>query len=130
MKRILLRFDKEIVDQPITSKIILEKKAPINILTAHINREGGEILAEIDKDIAEDIIQAFQEECVTVITQNLIELDSDKCIDCGACYSLCPVDVISVQEDHSISFQEENCLGTTCGLCIDACPVEAIKLTR
>ncbi|MFW6111313.1 MAG: 4Fe-4S binding protein [Thermoproteota archaeon] len=130
MKRILLRFGKDIVDQPITSKIILEKETPINILTAHINREGGEILAEIERDKSDEIIKAFREHGVTVLAHNLIEVNSEECTDCGACYSLCPVGVITLEEDHSISFQEEQCLGSTCGLCVDACPAKAIRLTR
>lgn len=130
MKRILIRFGKDRVGQPITSNVILEQKTKINILTAHINQEGGEILTEVKPDKAEEIIKAFREKGVTVVAQNLIEVDSDKCTDCGACYSLCPVDVITYEEDHSVSFQEEKCLGSTCGLCVDSCPAEAIKLTR
>ncbi len=47
MVRILLRFSEELVEQPITSQIILEQKVPVNIITAHVNSKGGEILAEI-----------------------------------------------------------------------------------
>jgi len=126
--RVLLRFDKKIVDQPITSKIILEKGTPVNILAAHINQEGGEILAEIGNDNAQQVIDAFREQGVTVDVRNLIEVDSEKCIDCGACFSLCPVDAISFQDDSSISFDNQKCVGTSCGLCADACPTRAIKL--
>ena len=45
MVRVLLRFNKDIIDRPITSEIILEKGTPINILAAHINQEKGEILS-------------------------------------------------------------------------------------
>ena len=128
MVRVLLRFDKRIVDQPITSKIILEQGTPVNILAAHINQEGGEILAEIETADAQKVIEAFRELGVNVNVRNLIEVDSDKCTDCGACFSLCPVDAISFQEDYSISFDNEKCVGTSCGLCVDACPTRAIKL--
>lgn len=128
MVRVLLRFGKEIVDQPITSKIILEQETPVNILAAHINQEGGEILAEIETANAQKVIEAFRERGVIVNVRNLIEVDSLKCIDCGACFSLCPVDAISFQQDYSISFDNEKCVGTSCGLCVDACPTRAIKL--
>ena len=128
MVRVLLRFDKRIVDQPITSKIILEQGPPVNILAAHINQEGGEILAEIETADAQKVIEAFRELGVNVNVRNLIEVDSDKCTDCGACFSLCPVDAISFQQDYSISFDNEKCVGTSCGLCVDACPTRAIKL--
>ena len=47
MTRILLRFSENIVEKPITSQIILELKVPINIITAHVDSKGGEVLAEV-----------------------------------------------------------------------------------
>ena len=126
--RVLLRFGKEIVDQPITSEIILEQGTPINILAAHINQEGGRILAEIETTNAQKVIEALRKRVVTVDVRNLIEVDDDKCTDCRACYSLCPVNAISYKEDCSVVFDGEKCLGTNCGLCADACPTRAIRL--
>jgi len=128
MVRVLLRFGKEIVDQPITSEIILEQGTPINILAAHINQEGGRILAEIETTNAQKVIEALRKRGVTVDVRNLIEVDDDKCTDCGACYSLCPVNAITYNEDYSVVFDGEKCLGTNCGLCADACPTRAIRL--
>ena len=128
MVRVLLRFRKEIVDQPITSEIILEQGTPINILAAHINQEGGRILAEIETTNAQKVIEALRKRGVTVDVRNLIEVDDDKCTDCGACYSLCPVNAITYNEDYSVVFDGEKCLGTNCGLCADACPTRAIRL--
>ena len=128
MVRVLLRFSKEIVDQPITSQVILEKGIHINILSAHIDQQGGEILTEIASVHAEEAIKAFRERGVTVDVRKLIEADDEKCIDCGACISLCPVNVIAFKEDFSVVFDEEKCLGSTCGLCVDTCPTRAIRL--
>jgi Fe-S-cluster-containing hydrogenase component 2 len=128
MVRVLLRFGKEIVDQPITSEIILEQGTPINILAAHINQEGGRILAEIETTNAQKVIEALRKRGVTVDVRNLIEVDDDRCTDCGACYSLCPVNAITYDEDYSVVLDGEKCLGTNCGLCADACPTRAIRL--
>jgi ferredoxin len=46
------------------------------------------------------------------------------CFKCGACASVCPVDVIEVK-DKSIKVKE-GC--TDCGLCSDTCPVGAIEI--
>ena len=46
MVRVLLRFDKKLVQEPVTSQIILEHKTPVNILSARITPLGGEMLAE------------------------------------------------------------------------------------
>lgn len=47
-----------------------------------------------------------------------------ECYNCGACTSVCPLDLIDVL-DRTIKVRE-GC--TDCGLCADACPVGAIKI--
>ena len=126
--RVLLKFSKENVDQPVTSQVILEQGVPLNILSAHIDPQGGEILAEIPTTDAEKVIKAFRERGVAVEVRKLIEVDRESCFDCGACFSLCPVNAIAFEKDVSVVFDEEKCVGSTCGLCVDACPVRAIKL--
>ncbi len=128
--RILLRFSEEIVDQPITAQVILEHGIPISIVAAHIDSQGGEILAEVPETHVEKIIDAFREKGVTVTVPKLIEVDTEKCFECGACLSLCPVSAIAFKEDSSVVFDEEKCIGSPCGLCIDACPAKAIKLVE
>ncbi|KPV63710.1 MAG: Ketoisovalerate oxidoreductase subunit VorD [Candidatus Bathyarchaeota archaeon BA2] len=130
MVRILLRFSEEIVDQPITAQVILEHGIPISIVAAHIDSQGGEILAEVPETHVEKIIDAFREKGVTVTVPKLIEVDTEKCFECGACLSLCPVSAIAFKEDSSVVFDEEKCIGSPCGLCIDACPAKAIKLVE
>jgi NAD-dependent dihydropyrimidine dehydrogenase PreA subunit len=126
--RILLKFNKEIVDQPITSEIISEQKTKVNILTAHINQDGGEILAEISSENAQKVIEAFRKRGVLVEVRNLIEIDDDLCTSCGSCYSLCPVDAIQIKKDFAIEFKKEKCLGNSCRLCLDSCPTRAIRI--
>jgi NAD-dependent dihydropyrimidine dehydrogenase PreA subunit len=126
--RVMLRFSKEIADRPITYEVILEQKSPVNILSAHMNQQGGEILVEIDSTHADKVIKAFRDKGVTVDVRKLIEKDDEKCIDCGSCVSLCPMDAISFGEDYSVILDEEKCNGITCGLCVDACTRRAIKL--
>ena len=128
MVRVLLKFNKDIVDQPITSKVILKQKTPINILAAHINQDGGSILAEIGSENAQKVIQTLRQFGVIVDVHDLIEVDTEKCTDCGACFSICPVNAINQETDFSIQFKKEQCLGITCSLCVDSCPSRAIKL--
>ncbi len=125
--RVLLKFSKEVVDQPITSQVILEQGIPLNILSAHIDQQGAEIIVDIASDQAKKAIEAFREKGVTVDVRKLIEVD-EKCVDCGACVSLCPVTAIAFDKDFSVVFDENKCIGVACGLCVDACPVRAIRL--
>lgn len=73
-------------------------------------------------------------------------VDTEKCIGCGKCNKVCPMDAITVSENEiklnpDLDLTEENkitkkcagvnkdiCLG--CGVCVKNCPVSAIKLER
>ncbi|MDO5517963.1 MAG: 4Fe-4S binding protein, partial [Clostridium sp.] len=68
-------------------------------------------------------------------------VDMDKCIGCGKCSKVCPMDAISVKDQEIIikdnihintkkhaEVNKDLCLG--CGVCVKNCPVGAIKLQR
>jgi len=130
MVRILLRFSEKLVEKPITAQVILEHGVPISIVAAHIDSQGGEILAEVPSTHVEKVAEAFREKGVIVTFPRLIEVDSERCFDCGACLSLCPVNAISFKEDFSVVFDQEKCIGSPCGTCVDACPARAIRLVE
>jgi NAD-dependent dihydropyrimidine dehydrogenase PreA subunit len=130
MVRILLKFSEKIVEQPIVSQIILDLKVPINIITAQVNSKGGEVLAEIPTERLDEVVAAFRKKGATVSLPKLIEVDMEKCINCGSCVALCPVEAITLAEDSSVVFNKEKCVGSTCGACVDACPARAIKSVK
>jgi electron transfer flavoprotein alpha subunit len=51
-------------------------------------------------------------------------VDKEKCVACGECVEVCPVDAIDLVDD--VAQVDDNC--TLCGLCVDACDYEAIGL--
>jgi len=130
MTRILLRFSENIVEEPIIAQIILDLKVPINIITAHVNSKGGEVIAEVPNEALDKVVQAFRQRGAAVSIPKLIEVDSEKCISCGACVTLCPVEAIKIDEDKSIVFDREKCIGSLCSACVDACPTRAIKSVK
>ena len=103
---------------------------PINIITAHVNSKGGEVLAEVPQESLDKIVKAFRKKGATVSLPKLIEVDTEKCISCGSCVALCPVEAITQTDDLSIVFEKEKCLGSTCGACVDACPARAITSVK
>ena len=127
MGRILIRFDEDQIKEPIASQIIIEYKVPMGILSAHINSKGGEILAEVPDDILEKVVNAFRQRGVSITVPKLIEVDNDKCFSCGSCIALCPVEAISFENDSTVQFDKEKCVGSSCSICVDACPARAIK---
>ena len=126
----MLRFNKNLVQEPVTSKIIIEHKTLINILSARVTPLGGEMLVEIDSRTANKVIEAFRTKGVIVDVNSLIEKDTELCIECGACVSLCPSEALYLSLDYTIELDPKKCSGVTCSLCLDACPRRALHLTK
>ena len=57
-----------------------------------------------------------------------IEVDEEKCIGCGECVDICPVDVYEMQDEKSVPVNEEECIG--CESCIEVCEQDAISVTE
>jgi ferredoxin len=130
MVRILLHFSEELVEKPIISQIILELKVPVNIITAHVNSKGGEVLAEIPDEAMDKTVKAFRQKGVEVSIPKLVEVDTEQCFNCGICITLCPVEAITMDKDGSVIFNREKCVGSTCSACVDACPSRAIRSVK
>jgi MinD superfamily P-loop ATPase len=87
-------------------------------------------LAEVPDESLDAVLKAFRKKGVTVSLPKLIEVDMEKCLSCGSCIALCPVEAITPSGDLSIVFSKEKCLGSTCSACVDACPARAIKSVK
>jgi MinD superfamily P-loop ATPase len=130
MVRILIKLSEELVAKPTTAEIILEHKVPINIITAQVTSKGGDYLIDVPDESLETVVNAFRKRGATVTLPKLIEIDKDKCFNCGACSTLCPVEAITIDEDASVVFDKEKCIGSICSACVDACPSRAIKSVK
>ncbi len=56
------------------------------------------------------------------------EVNSEKCIGCGECIDICPVDVYELQNEKSVPVNAEECVG--CDSCIEVCEHDAITVTE
>jgi MinD superfamily P-loop ATPase len=130
MTRILLRLNENLVSAPVVSEVILENKVLVAILAAHINSKGGEIVLDVPDDEIDKLVTAFRQKGVTVTVPKLIDVDNNRCFNCGACVALCPVEAINITEDLSIQFNKEKCVGSACSICVDACPARAITSAK
>ncbi|MDR1486577.1 MAG: ferredoxin family protein [Deltaproteobacteria bacterium] len=54
-----------------------------------------------------------------------IQIDINKCIDCGQCLDICPGGLI-VRKEHIDVENSENCWG--CCSCLKVCPTQAIYM--
>ena len=55
-----------------------------------------------------------------------IIVDNEKCIGCGECVDICPMEVYELQDEKSVPVNAEECEG--CESCIEVCEQEAITV--
>ena len=55
-------------------------------------------------------------------------VDPKKCIGCGTCVNMCPVEAISFDKDGRAIINQDLCI--KCGTCEAVCPVSAITIKR
>ena len=130
-KKIILTFPPKITGQPITYKLVKDFGLWINILRAKIDPStGGKLVIEIEgeKKQIEEGLKFIRDEKVGIefLEQEVI-WNKDKCVDCGACVSICPVGALSLDKDtFKLQFNYEKCI--VCGCCVEACPLQAIEV--
>ena len=57
-----------------------------------------------------------------------VEVDEEKCIGCGECVEICPVDVYEMQNEKSVPVNADECIG--CESCVEVCEQDAITVTE
>ena len=128
----VLRFPKEITDQPIICKLVRNFDVEFNILQATIlvQQEGVMVLelrgvkANVEQSVAYLKSQGVQVEKLATS----IRRDSEKCFQCGACTGICPTGALYLERpEMAVSFDLEKC--SACGLCVPVCPVRAMEVS-
>jgi ferredoxin len=56
-----------------------------------------------------------------------LRLDTDKCIGCGMCETVCPQSVFRVENPKASIVDRDGCM--ECGACAANCPAAAISVT-
>ena len=62
---------------------------------------------------------------ILMATYFIRETDRDKCLGCGSCIDICPVNAIVIKDGYA-TIDNDWCIG--CGLCVPQCPNEAAIL--
>ena len=122
-----LKFSPTIVNKTVISDLIKNYDVTFNILKANITPKGGKMLIEISGSEAEEGIKYMEKEGIQLNPiKKVVKKDEEKCMDCGECISLCPVQAIKMEEDWSVELDNQKCIG--CGFCTTSCPTKAIKI--
>ncbi len=131
-RRLVLRFPKEIVDQPIIINLVRDYNLDFNILKAQIfPRKEGMLVLEL-RGSADDFdsgVLYLEKAGVQVepVGQG-IRRNEDKCYHCGSCTAVCPTGALHVKRpEMEIEFESDRC--SACELCVKTCPVRAMIVT-
>jgi len=126
--KISLKYPKNLLNKPILSETILKTNIKVNIIQARVEDSIGEYILEIDDKDKDKFIDEIRKKGVVVEElKDKINLDREKCIDCGACISLCPVNCLSM-EDFELKVDDNKCI--LCGRCVKACPLNALSIKK
>ena len=124
-----LKFSPDITNKPIISDTMKSYDIDFNILRANITPKGGKILVELSGNQVDESIEYMESQGIRVDPiKKVVKKEEEKCVDCGACVSLCPVKAISVSDDWDILIDDQLCIG--CGFCTTSCPMKAINVTE
>lgn len=116
---------KDISDYSRFINEILKYDITLNILKFSTESNGINLLIDIPEDKIKTITESLRKSSIIVNKKGRVIIDDEKCIDCGACVSLCPTDALHIDVEERLEFSYENCIG--CLLCLDSCPRFAIE---
>jgi L-aspartate semialdehyde sulfurtransferase ferredoxin len=129
-KNVLLIFNKKIMYKPLIYRLARDFDIIFNVLEAKIlPKLEGRLILELrgtDEAIGKSISYLSEEGVAVETLVDKIMRDEDRCIDCGACTSVCRVDALCIDRNTmEVVFDSEKCVA--CGMCKIACPVGAMS---
>ncbi|MBN1496125.1 MAG: 4Fe-4S binding protein [Spirochaetes bacterium] len=129
-KNVILIFDKKIMYKPLIFRLAKDFDIVFNVLEAKIlPKLEGRIILELrgtEESIATSIDYLTSEGVVVEPLSDKIVRDDERCINCGACTSVCRVDALCIdRQTMEVRFDPDKCVA--CGLCKIACPVGAMS---
>jgi len=124
--KIVLKFPQKILQNPLLADVVLETGVRINIDRALVDASVGEIVIDVPDERVEEVAEAFRRRGTEVLEMDTpIVLDEAECVQCGACVSVCPVEVFKYNKDRTISIDLTRCV--LCKTCMTMCPHGALK---
>ena len=129
MVKLLISINRKSGREPLIARTVLETGVLINVERAHIESMTGQVLVDVPAADADEVIAKLKSLNAGVeVLEEAVRRDEQECVECGACVSVCPQEVISFDEDWHLCMKTENCV--LCGKCVEACPHNALSLRK
>jgi NAD-dependent dihydropyrimidine dehydrogenase PreA subunit len=61
---------------------------------------------------------------LSALVKNTVFVESDKCVGCGDCFAVCPVDAVRLIDGKAV-IDAEKCI--LCEICLQSCTYNAIR---
>jgi NAD-dependent dihydropyrimidine dehydrogenase PreA subunit len=129
MNKYILKFSQDVVEEPAIAKTILETKVVINILRAKVDYNEGTMVVSIEGDekTQSKVVETLRKKGVSVSRlRKTIVNDLELCVSCGACISVCPAGVLSLDAEKNLVMEKEKC--HRCGICVTVCPRRSLSI--
>ena len=130
-KRYRLRFGDKNLEDSVSYILVSEYNIVPIILQARVDGGGGHLLLSLkgeEKNIRSAVRHLNSIGIGTEPTEDCVKREKEKCIDCGSCLSVCPVEAFTTGAEKMwvVDLDTGKCIA--CGLCVTACPTHAVTL--
>lgn len=128
---LILRFNKDVVDQPIIYRLVKDYDLEFNLLKATIYpAQEGVIVMELRghptnfrrglKFLRDSGVQ------VKRVARQVRRVE-ERCYQCGTCTAVCPTGALQVERpEMAVAFDAAKC--SACELCCPVCPARAMEV--
>jgi L-aspartate semialdehyde sulfurtransferase ferredoxin len=128
MRKYILKYSAEAAKKPILAEAVLKTGVLVNILTADVEYSTETLVISVvgDAHAEKKLLEYLQKNGIEYEElKGEILKDDERCVDCCACYGVCPTKAITIK-DMKMVLNNDECI--KCKACIEACPTRALKL--
>ncbi len=124
------KFDSDSASNPMICYLAKDYDLVFSLLQADVRPGlGGICILKItgdEEDIRRGLEFAEESGVKTRLLSKSIILDSDSCVDCGACTAVCLQKALTLDPvTAEVLFDNEKCV--VCEMCVHACPTNSLR---